>query len=141
MLIFVALLTAVHSATVTARFALGRGMVDETQDRMIWKTENAPAACKNIAYTIISTSSLYQGLHGNTYKVAGARIMSRSRQDLADYRSDTAGNNMEAPVIRLSAVPRVRNREEAGEEIRRGGKKEGLDLSEAERLDDSREEV
>lgn len=49
MLIFVALLTAVHSATVTARFALGRGMVDETQDRMIWKTENAPAACRNIA--------------------------------------------------------------------------------------------
>lgn len=35
---------AVHKARATARFAFGRGMVLETHDSMIWKTENDPAA-------------------------------------------------------------------------------------------------
>ena len=44
MLMLVALLTAVQRARATARFALGRGMVVEIQERMIWKAEKDPAA-------------------------------------------------------------------------------------------------
>jgi hypothetical protein len=40
---------AVANATATARFAFGRGIVDETHERMSWKIENEPMACKNIA--------------------------------------------------------------------------------------------
>jgi hypothetical protein len=46
----VPLLIAVARAMVTARLALGRGIVDETQERISWKTEKDPAACKNMAW-------------------------------------------------------------------------------------------
>jgi hypothetical protein len=47
--IFVALDTAVASASVTALFDLGRAIVAETHGRMSWKAENDPMACKNMA--------------------------------------------------------------------------------------------
>lgn len=48
--IFVPLETAVHNATATARLAFGRGIVDETQDRMSWNIEKEPIAWRNMAY-------------------------------------------------------------------------------------------
>jgi hypothetical protein len=41
---------AVQRAMATARFALGRGMVEETQERINWKMENEPIAWRNMAY-------------------------------------------------------------------------------------------
>lgn len=46
----VALLMAVARAMVTARLALGRGTVDDTQERTSWKTEKDPTAWRNMAY-------------------------------------------------------------------------------------------
>ena len=48
---FVAFATAVHIATATPRFALGRGIVDEIHASMSWKIEKAPIAWRNIACT------------------------------------------------------------------------------------------
>lgn len=45
----VALLMAVHNANATARLALGRGMVEEIQERISWKIENEPMAWRNMA--------------------------------------------------------------------------------------------
>lgn len=44
MLMFVAFEIAVAKANAIPRLAFGRGMVDETQDRMTWKAENEPIA-------------------------------------------------------------------------------------------------
>lgn len=57
---FVALLTAVHKARATALFAFGRGIVVDIHDRMIWKTENDPAAWRNMAYNVKSAAVILQ---------------------------------------------------------------------------------
>lgn len=46
---FVAFEIAVHIARATPRFALGRGIEDEIQERMSWKIEKDPVVCRNIA--------------------------------------------------------------------------------------------
>lgn len=105
---FVALLMAVQRAMVTARFAFGRGMVDETQDRMIWKTEKAPHACKNMAWWGEDSPLVreYQGGQcGHTYKVPGSDVQGRRGQDLPYDRSNAATDDVKAPLVGSAAVP------------------------------------
>lgn len=76
-----------------------------------------------------------------TYKVTSAGVVRRRRQHLADDGDATARDDVEAPLLRLAAVPRVGDGVDAGQEVGRGREQQGLDVAEAEGLDDRGEEV
>lgn len=138
----VALLTAVARAMVTARLAFGRGIVEETQERTSWKTEKEPTAWRNMAWRTKYVSPDLRFCTGQwTYEVAGAGIMRGCRQHLADDGDAAARDDVEASLLRLAAVPRVGDGVDAGQEVGRGREKQGLDVAEAEGLDDRGEEV
>lgn len=122
-LMLVALLIAVHRATATARFAFGRGIVDETQDRMIWKTENAPAACKNMAWWVkfVRIVGIRRILGNQTYKITSACVIGCGGQNLPNYGGNAAKDDMITSLICSAAMPRVRNGKYTGEDVRRGG--------------------
>lgn len=133
--------TAVQSAMATARLALGRGIVDETHERISWKMEKEPIACRNMAYYICKSLRLASRRMIKTYEVASTGVVVGGRDDLTDDRNSCASDDVPAALVSPSTVPRVANGEDTGHEVGRGREQEGLDFAEAEGLDDRGEEV
>lgn len=76
-----------------------------------------------------------------TYKVSRSRAVGGHGNDLTDGGENRTENDVEASLLSLAAMPRVRDREDAREEIGRRSEQQGLDIAVSEGLHDRWEEV